>query len=147
MWFICWTQNSVFCFSLVRVYVCIVFSTENIFLIIYQLGNRGGSDRQSQQQQRPPSAASSRNREEQEYLEKLRQIRQQNYMERRNIQAKIASDKNTDAAEERKKKAEALKVWKLCSFSSSLSYQSLLQLDRLYISMWYQNRTFTCQLS
>ncbi|XP_052793633.1 serine/threonine-protein kinase Nek1-like isoform X2 [Mya arenaria] len=51
------------------------------------------------------SAADARNREEQEYLEKLRQIRQQNYNERRNMQAH--GDKA--GAEERKKKAEALK--------------------------------------
>ncbi|XP_060569853.1 serine/threonine-protein kinase Nek1-like isoform X6 [Ruditapes philippinarum] len=74
-------------------------------------GNRGvvNDQQQQQQQQRPSSAASARNREEQEYLEKLKQIRQQNYNERRNIQAKISSDKNPDAAAERKKKADDLK--------------------------------------
>ena len=47
----------------------------------------------------------------QEYLEKLRQIRQQNYNERRNLQAKMQVDKNPQAeAEERKRKADALKV-------------------------------------
>ena len=59
------------------------------------------------QQDRPSSAASSRNREEQEYLEKLRQIRQQNYQERKMILGKNNPELE---AEERKKKAEALKV-------------------------------------
>jgi len=57
----------------------------------------------------PSTPASSRNREEQEYLEKLKQIRQQNYHERRNLQARHGGDAEA-AAEERKKKAEALKV-------------------------------------
>jgi hypothetical protein len=81
-------------------------------LLLFKSGNRGiVNDQQKQQQQlRPSSAASARNREEQEYLEKLKQIRQQNYNDRRNIQAKISSDKNPDAAAERKKKADDLKV-------------------------------------
>lgn len=57
-------------------------------------------------QQKPPSAAANRNKEELEYLEKLKQIRQQNYNERRNLQARQAAED----AEERKKKIEALRV-------------------------------------
>ncbi|XP_052226578.1 serine/threonine-protein kinase Nek1-like isoform X2 [Dreissena polymorpha] len=58
--------------------------------------------------QKPTPAGGDRNKEEQEYLERLRQIRQQNYNERRNLQAKVEQNRNPNA-EERKKKAEALK--------------------------------------
>lgn len=50
--------------------------------------------------QRPGSA---RNREEQDYLEKLRQIRQQNYQERRNV---MGRNKNEEAQEQARKDAE-----------------------------------------
>nr|XP_022325749.1 serine/threonine-protein kinase Nek1-like isoform X1 [Crassostrea virginica] len=50
--------------------------------------------------QRPGSA---RNREEQEYLEKLRQIRHQNYQERRNL---MGRNKNEEAQEQARKDAE-----------------------------------------
>ncbi|KAL4230394.1 Serine/threonine-protein kinase Nek1 [Mactra antiquata] len=64
----------------------------------------------SESEQKAPSAAAVRNKEEQDYLEKLRQIRQQNYNERKNLHAKMEHDKNPQlAADERKKKAEALK--------------------------------------
>ncbi|XP_062603660.1 serine/threonine-protein kinase Nek1-like [Saccostrea cucullata] len=50
--------------------------------------------------QRPGSA---RNREEQEYLEKLRQIREHNYQERRNV---MGRNKNQEAQEQARKDAE-----------------------------------------
>ncbi|XP_059158422.1 serine/threonine-protein kinase Nek1-like [Physella acuta] len=54
----------------------------------------------------------ARNREEQEYLEKLRQIRIQNMRDRRAIRGVNVAEgasKNSEEAEERKKKVEALK--------------------------------------
>jgi len=68
-----------------------------------------------EQQQRPSSAASNRNNDELEYLERLRQIRQQNYNERKNLQAK----QDADSAVDRKKKIDALRV------SNRLNYQGV----------------------
>ncbi|KAK3599925.1 hypothetical protein CHS0354_012567 [Potamilus streckersoni] len=57
-------------------------------------------------QQRPPSGISNRNRDEHEYLEKLRQIRMQNFNERKNIQGQLKEELDSEA---RRKKAEALR--------------------------------------
>ncbi|KAJ8297487.1 hypothetical protein KUTeg_024018 [Tegillarca granosa] len=57
-----------------------------------------------------PSSAQSRDREEQEYLDKLRQIRQQNFMDRKGILANQQGLPDPrEEAEARKKKIEALR--------------------------------------
>ncbi|XP_055893460.1 serine/threonine-protein kinase Nek1-like isoform X1 [Biomphalaria glabrata] len=60
-------------------------------------------------------ASNSREREEQAYLEKLRQIREQNFKDRRAIQGvneppNANRNKDSESTEERKKKVEALKL-------------------------------------